>query len=96
MDIESMIGIGAAVAAVPVLTEHIKQAARAIEGALRGWTVGSGGPSAWPLVCDLVAVGWALALYAGGMLPLPNPVLAVLAGLATGVAASGAYDAVRR
>ena len=95
MDIEATIGIGAAAAAVPVLTEHIKQAARAIEGALRGWTPTPAG-SAWPLVCDLVAVGWALALYGGGMLPLPNPVLAVLAGLATGVAASGAYDAVRR
>jgi len=94
MDIESLIGIGAATASVPVLTEHIKGFCRAVQAALRGWSHDPS-VSAWPLVADLVGAGWALALFYSGQLPVSGPLLAVLVGLAIGSGTATVYGAVK-
>jgi len=81
---ESVIGIAAIPAALPVLVEHLKRA------------VAREHRSPWPLVTDLAAVAWLLGLWSAGLLgqgdARPAPPTVVLLGLVTGVAASLGYD----
>jgi hypothetical protein len=84
---EAVIGLGAAPALLPVLVEHLKHAARR--------------ETPWPLVTDVLAVAWVLALRDAGLLAAlgvaeVSGTTAVLLGLATGVAASAGYDGWRR
>ena len=87
---ESLVGIAAVPAALPVLVEHLKRAVDPDEARR----------SPWPLVTDLAAVAWVIGLWAAGLLgqgdrapALPS---VVLLGLVTGVAASLGYDGWRR
>ena len=85
---ESVIGIAAVPAALPVLVEHVKRA------------MAPAGRSPWPLATDLAAVAWLLGLWSAGLLGegAAQPALptVVLLGLVTGVAASLGYDGWRR
>ena len=85
---ESVIGIAAVPAALPLLVEHVKRA------------VTVPGRSPWALITDLAAVAWLLGLWSAGLLGAgeARPALptAVLLGLVTGVAASLGYDGWRR
>lgn len=87
---ESLVGIAAVPAALPVLVEHLKRAID-LDEARR---------TPWPLVTDLAAVAWVLGLWSAGLLGEGEraPVLptVVLLGLVTGVAASLGYDGWRR
>lgn len=85
---ESVVGIAAIPAALPVLVEHLKRATTAPARSI------------WPLVTDLSAVAWVLGLWAAGLLGADEvrPALptVVLLGLVAGVAASLGYDGWRR
>ncbi len=85
---ESVVGVAAVPAALPVLVEHVKRAVLA------------DGRSVWPLVTDLAAVAWVFGLWAAGLLGSdelrPAPPTVVLLGLVTGVTASLGYDGWRR
>ena len=52
---ESVVGIAAVPAALPVLVEHLKRA------------VAPDDRSVWPLVTDLAAIAWVLGLWAAGL-----------------------------
>ena len=85
---ESVVGIAAVPAALPVLVEHLKRA------------VAPDDRSVWPLVTDLAAIAWVLGLWAAGLLGADEarPALptVVLLGLVAGVATSLGYDGWRR
>jgi hypothetical protein len=87
---ESLVGIAAVPAALPVLVEHLKRAVDA-DQARR---------SPWPLVTDLAAVLWVLGLGSAGLLGegdrAPALPTVLLLGLVTGVATSLGYDGWRR
>lgn len=79
MDIQTLIGMGAAPLVIIALTAHIRSFSRAVHAyvmafATRNYTLSAKGtsddPSAsvWPLVADLVAVAWCLGLAQGGQL----------------------------
>ncbi len=93
MDIEAMIGLGAAPLLLIALTAHIKKFTRAVGihlGVLS--PVANGTP--WPLVLDVLAVAWTLMLWRSGLLPegVEEITTAVLVGLALGVAAGTLRD----
>jgi hypothetical protein len=101
MDIEAIIGFGAAPLLIIALVDHIKKAVHAA----RQWLDGRDGvrmfavdPEAtpWPLVADALAVAWAVALYDSGMFPeqVTRLTTVVLLGLALGVGASMVRDQV--
>lgn len=96
---QSVIGLAAVPSVLPLFVEHLKHAVRAARG---GPASASTSISAWPLVTDLLAVGWTLALWQGGLLGgLPGGeelrlTTVVLLGLAAGVAASLGYDGWQR
>ena len=85
---ESVVGIAAVPAALPVLVEHLKRA------------VAPDDRSVWPLVTDLAAIAWVLGLWAAGLLgddgARPALPTVVLLGLVAGVATSLGYDGWRR
>lgn len=106
MDIQALIGLGAAPLVIIALTAHIKAFARAMHayiiGALnRTWSASSdSNASVWPLVADLLAVGWCWALSADGILQallkvdrIALPTI-VLVGLALGITAGQIRDRI--
>ena len=100
MDIQALIGLGAAPIVIIALTAHIRGAARAMHHYLRGMRGGAEGATVWPLVADLVAVGWCWALAQDGLLQaflhldhITLPTI-VLIGLALGIASGQIRDKV--
>lgn len=83
MDIEALIGIGAAPGIIYFLTSHIKQFVHARQDR---------GGSYWPLVADGVGAGYGLFAWYDGNLGDIGPLSAVLAGIAISIAAQRAYD----
>jgi hypothetical protein len=88
---QSVIGIAALPAVLPLLVDHLKAA---LQRARPSETC-PGSP--WPLVTDLLAVAWTFALWNAGLLGegLHMPSV-VLLGLASGAAAGLGYDGWRQ
>lgn len=104
MDIQALIGLGAAPLVIIALTAHIKAFAQATHRYMRPFDFVEAGPdpkaSPWPLVADLLAVAWCWALSADGILQallkverIALPTI-VLVGLALGIAAGQIRDRV--
>ena len=81
---ESVIGVAAVPAALPVLVEHLKCA------------VTTEDRTPWPLVADVAAVAWLFGLWRAWLLgedqARPPPPTVTFLGLVTGVANSLGYD----
>lgn len=100
MDIQTLIGFGAAPLVIIALTAHIRSFARAVHAYLRGFMDSGPEATVWPLVADLVAVAWCVALAQGGQLQaflqLERMHLAtiVLVGIALGIISGQIRDKV--
>jgi hypothetical protein len=88
-DYASLLGIAGAPLLVLALTAHLKPLLRATFSGIFDHP-----DPAWPLVADLVGVAWMVGGFYAGVIELPNVIVAVLAGLAVGVAAGRLRDEV--
>lgn len=88
---DQMIGIGAAVAILPLIMAHLKPFLRPILDRL-GLYESSDPP--WPFLVDALGVAWVYGLMEAGHAPgwINNPLTAILAGIALGIAAGTARD----
>lgn len=66
LDLNTLIGIPGAFAVIPILVEDLR---RFCQGIPIGTPITTDSGSPWPLVRDVVAVGWTFALWDGEMLP---------------------------
>lgn len=91
---QSVIGLAALPAVLPLLVEHLKSAIRCLHAPRMAVHAAR---TPWPLVTDVLAVAWALALRDAGLLGeglhLPS---VILLGLASGAAAGLGYDGWQR
>lgn len=88
-DYASILGLAGAPLLVLALTAHLKPLLRGLIP-----RIFDAGDPPWPLVADGVGVAWVVGGYYAGTIELPNVVVAVLAGLAVGVAAGRLRDEV--
>ena len=94
MDIQALVGFGAAPVLIIALCDHLKRFMASMP-----WTFDRANGAPWPLVSDAHGGLWALALWEGGLLAVPEielrwPVV-VLLGLALGIGSSALVDSKR-
>ena len=97
IDIQAILGVVGGPVAVAILTDHVKRFVAALP-----WSQDRPNGAAWPLIADALGVGWAWALWKGGLLAemvpgveLQAPIVVLLGLVLFGIGSSAVVDGKR-
>lgn len=91
MELDAVVGLGAAPLVIYYLTDNIKSAWKYARDA-------TGEHSPWPLMASAIGALWMVGAWASGWLPeaADSALAAVMLGIGTGAVTSKTYEAIKR